>query len=449
MSSRAAVALALLATSSACAQLQCEPTWYGLNGAAPNNGPYINKLVSWDRDGLGPETAVTVAGGAFGVIGSTTADNVATWDGSAWAPLGAELGAEGSVVKTLAVGQSNQLFAAGLFSLPGGSNVARWSGVQWEALGQGTNGPVHALRTMPNGDLIAGGDFTAAGGVAASRIARWDGFQWSALGAGLNEKVYALAVLPDGRLAAGGLFLQAGGVPAARIAVWDGSAWSDFGGSLSFAASTISPVYALEALSDGSLIAGGRIFVPGGGDSHRVYRGTAQGWTAIGSPLIEYVYDISASADGGLLIGTTLSTLTSAGGVFELRDGVWQVLEGGVRLGSAPTPAGVFSLLRTGDGDLAIGGRFQFVGSPDQATGLSRESRSFARFGSLCRCTADLDNDGNLSNGGDRDGAVTVDDLLFFVNAFEAGSEAADLDGDGSATIDDLLLMLVHFEAGC
>ena len=36
-------------------------------------------------------------------------------------------------------------------------------------------------------ELIAGGLFTAAGGVSANKIARWNGTTWAPLGAGMNE----------------------------------------------------------------------------------------------------------------------------------------------------------------------------------------------------------------------------------------------------------------------
>jgi hypothetical protein len=68
-------------------------------------------------------------------------------------------------------------------------------------------------------------------------------------------------------------------------------------------------------------------------------------------------------------------------------------------------------------------------------------------------CPADLDN-GNGS--GTPDQAVTIDDLIYFLNAFEAGSAAADLDDgsftgtrDQAVTIDDLLYFLTRFEMGC
>jgi hypothetical protein len=84
------------------------------------------------------------------------------------------------------------------------------------------------------------------------------------------------------------------------------------------------------------------------------------------------------------------------------------------------------------------------------ATALRIEGTS----GAMCR--ADLDDDGDFQNGGNPDGAVTIDDLLYFLVAFEAGSNRADLDngtntgvGDQAVTIDDLLYFLSRFESGC
>lgn len=68
-------------------------------------------------------------------------------------------------------------------------------------------------------------------------------------------------------------------------------------------------------------------------------------------------------------------------------------------------------------------------------------------------CPADLD-DGTFT--GTRDGAVDINDLLYFLAAYENGDVAADLDDgsatghhDGAVTIDDLLYFLALFEQGC
>jgi hypothetical protein len=113
------------------------------------------------------------------------------------------------------------------------------------------NNIVRTLAVLPNGDLVAGGDFTTAGGVAANRVARWNGTSWSPLGSGMSSFVSALAVLPNGDLVAGGQFTTAGGVAANRIARWDGSSWSPLGSGVN------SSVIALAVLRTGDLVAGG------------------------------------------------------------------------------------------------------------------------------------------------------------------------------------------------
>jgi hypothetical protein len=87
---------------------------------------------------------------------------------------------------------------------------------------------VTALTVLPNGDLVAGGQFTSAGGwfASASNIARWNGTSWSALGSGISgpippsvhARVVALTTLPNGDLVAGGGFNIAGGFPSAYVA---------------------------------------------------------------------------------------------------------------------------------------------------------------------------------------------------------------------------------------
>lgn len=68
-------------------------------------------------------------------------------------------------------------------------------------------------------------------------------------------------------------------------------------------------------------------------------------------------------------------------------------------------------------------------------------------------CVADLD-DG--SGQGHPDCAVTIEDLLYFLNAYEQGARDADLDDgsgagkwDAAVTIEDLLYFLARYEGGC
>lgn len=68
-------------------------------------------------------------------------------------------------------------------------------------------------------------------------------------------------------------------------------------------------------------------------------------------------------------------------------------------------------------------------------------------------CAADLDNG---SGTGTPDGGVDINDLLYFLSQFEAGSLGADLSSndypgvsDDGVDINDLLFFLEHFETGC
>lgn len=68
-------------------------------------------------------------------------------------------------------------------------------------------------------------------------------------------------------------------------------------------------------------------------------------------------------------------------------------------------------------------------------------------------CRADLDDGTGL---GTPDGAVGIDDLIYFLVQFELGNATVDLDDgtgqgvpDGAVGIDDLVYFLVRFENGC
>lgn len=124
-----------------------------------------------------------------------------------------------------------------------------------------------------------------------------------------------------------------------------------------------------------------------------------------------------------------------------------------VPLSDGPAPSGssilgaqspILRIVRAGDSDVA---QYDCVVSSDCGSIISTP----AALGSAC--PADVD-DG--SSTGNRDGAVTIDDLLYFLISFEMGTPAADLDDgsftgqrDDAVTIDDLLFFLTRFESGC
>lgn len=77
----------------------------------------------------------------------------------------------------------------------------------------------------------------------------------------------------------------------------------------------------------------------------------------------------------------------------------------------------------------------------------------------LTVCYADIDDDGDFNTGHSCDLGVDINDLLYFLAAFEAGDISADLDNGNAAPgggtpdegvdINDLLFFLARFENGC
>jgi hypothetical protein len=197
----------------------CELT--GKTYTAISNNAYVTTLLQFGGS--------LYAGGQFTVINGVPANNIASWNGTLWSPLG---GGTSNYVFALTV-YNGQLVAGGNFNSAGGisaDNIAMWNGTKWDSIGHGLNGTVNALTTY-NGNLYAGGTFDSAGGIAANNIAEWNGTKWLPLGAGITGNtngVLAFTVY-NNNLIVGGGFDSAGGKPAHSIAQWNGTAWDTIG----------------------------------------------------------------------------------------------------------------------------------------------------------------------------------------------------------------------------
>src|SRR5262249_716952 len=145
--------------------------WFPLSTGVTGPGPFTGVLaltVMPDGD--------LVAAGAFTSAGGVAANNIARWNGSSWQPLWTGLP---GAVYAMAV-FDNELMWAGQFGVAG-NNIARWNGSSWQPLGAGlqgalgASGPIVTSLTVFGGALIAGGQFTLAGGQPAACVARWTG----------------------------------------------------------------------------------------------------------------------------------------------------------------------------------------------------------------------------------------------------------------------------------
>jgi hypothetical protein len=355
-----------------------------------------------------------IAGGTFANAGAAAASCIARWNGVTWSALaGGVSGSPSLRVSSLLVRPSGELLAAGTFQTAGGgpaSNVASWNGSAWAPLGGGTNDHVEPLAHLPGGDVAAGGLFTIAGGVPANRVARWNGTSWSPLtgGSGPSDTVFAVLTSPNGSLTVAGEFTAIGGITAAGIAQFDGTSWSAMGGGVGLnagvttlarlqngdvvaAVSPASPpwgsvlrrwngtswstigtadavVLAMTVLANGDLVVGGWFWSIDGVAAARVARWNGTTWSSLGSGLDGSALRLLQLQSGDLVVGGqfTVAGGVPAGGVARWNGSTWAPLGAGLALVVPPPPgpqnAYCSAFAELPGGDIVVGGYFDFAG---------------------------------------------------------------------------------------
>jgi hypothetical protein len=226
------------------------------------------------------------------------------------------------------------LLAGGNFTLAGGielSHVGIWDGADWIPMGTGVNGTVPIISLFQFGSYppqpVVGGGFGVAGGVPAHYIARWDGWQWHPLGSGLGGTAFphADAMIQYGPdLFVAGVFTSAGGIPAYFIAAWDGLAWRAV------------PDRAANAqvftTHQGQLIAGGHFADPGAPYPYTsVLRYTGSGWANVGTDPPRDNVVCLATYQGRLVAGGYFNDPTvRVGNIAILEGDAWQSMGSGM-----------------------------------------------------------------------------------------------------------------------
>lgn len=325
----------------------CDPAWLPAFGAAPGfNGDALASVVFDDGSG-----AKLYVGGEFTVAGDAPVANIASWDGSVWAPVGDGLNGP---VRALAVyddGSGDALYAGGSFFTAQPADprfLAKWDGSTWTTVGGGVSADVRAFAVWDDGSgpaLFVGGDFNVAGGIPfVNRIAKWNGVNWAPLSTGIttlmNNRVTALVVHTDVNgtaLYVGGWFTGAGGIFAPGVARWNGTQWRPLGSGL---ASTIGTpfVEALASYTSGStsrLYAGGTISLAGGAPVSNIAAWDGTGWSALGSGTAGAVFALRTHDDGSgeaLYVGGLFSSAggLDAGSVARWNGTTWSALPGGL-----------------------------------------------------------------------------------------------------------------------
>ncbi len=184
-------------------------------------------------------------------------------------------------------------------------------------LNGGANSYVHALAEY-NGQLIAGGDFTIAGGQSVNHIARWDGSNWTSLG-GPFGTVRLLTVFN------GELIVSGGGSLLGR---WNGTSWQTQN-------TPNGAVYAF-GVYNGEFIIGGQFFVNSNFVNVLRWNFATGQWVAIGAPGTFGTYSVKALTvyNGQLIAGGDFFVLNGnpVAGLARWNEaaGQWQPFESGL-----------------------------------------------------------------------------------------------------------------------
>lgn len=325
---------------------------------------------------------VLYAGGDFALAGQVQANSIAAWNGTAWSALGGgitqkEGGSDPQPGLVAAVYAFNgKVYAGGLFNRADGAaanNIAYWNGSAWAALGQGVTAPqftsqptVNAL-TMDNGLLYVGGDFVGAGGQSIPIVAAWNGSEWSAIGAGVPtgnyETVYKLDIADNGDLIMGGYFHEAGHKRVDGMARWTGTEWMAFGAGLTLYEYGDRPgnPYAIVADGTGRLFVGGEFVTAGGERVNHIAMWQNGRWHNMGGA--DGRVRALALVGDDLYVGGEFTKVGSDGtGVgashiarYQISTGTWSALGAGID--------GDVRALAFADGILYAGGAFKAAGA--------------------------------------------------------------------------------------
>jgi len=285
--------------------------WDGWAWRTPGGGMSVSSAFPPLVNAITRFRGEIVAAGVFTAAGGTPAQNIASWDGKAWRPLGAGVpGRNGEGVYAMAE-YNGELIVGGSIGGAGPPEwLMRWDGQSWSGLGAGVGGRVFAL-AVHNNELIVGGNFDTAGGVPTRGLARWDGAAWRSLGF-VNGGVLAISEY-GGDLIIGGSFTLAGAT-GRSVARWDGAAWTPLGAGVA----TVGGAGAVRALAahGGSLYATGTFDFAGGLPAANIARWDGASWSAVdgglGKPASTPMGRALKSLGTDLLVGGDFAT---AGGV--------------------------------------------------------------------------------------------------------------------------------------
>jgi hypothetical protein len=354
-----------------------------------------------------------VAAGRFSRIDGVEAQNIATWNGSTWVPLGDGLP---WYLTGLLVDNSGGLIACGHpgITIKGNSgSIARWDGKAWRVFSDSHGAPrimamcldekgalwvigqprdekpgakwrlgswdgaawrwieasaaseIRALAPDPRGGFIVAGDQLDVG-VCAKGIARWNDDKWqpACLGAGADDHVAGFIPLPDNQMLIVGDFSLCAGVRSPGAVIWTDKEATPLGNGLGWSTPhddrDDEPMAVHDAISlkDGMLVVVG-CFDRAGDVTARCVAAWHKGkWQPVGLGMVGNVRAVVSLPDDRLLAGGKFSLNDKPCCLAEFADGRWSPFGGMI-------DDDVTALAVGPTGELYVAGFFQTIGGID------------------------------------------------------------------------------------
>jgi hypothetical protein len=335
--------------------------WNGTEWSAVGGGMNQYGFVS----ALAASGGVLYAGGQFSTAGGVTVNNIARWNGTSWSALGQGLtgGYPGSSVDALAI-TSSRVYAAGRFQTAGitsANNIAQWDGTSWAPMGNGVGGAL-AL-TVSNNSLCVCSSLpitVGGGGNTPVRLLRWTGTAWQQLGADFSSNVVRALASHGSAIYAGGQF-AIGERAMGHLARWDGTAWSPMGSGVGGKGGdgTDLPLYTALAVNGTDLYVAGDFENHGLVGYQKIARWNGNAWTFLPGQFSRPIHVIAFSGSD-LYAGFEAGNM---GNCIARFDGTtWHPLGTGMETneGGFATPR-VYALAFSGT-DVYAGGHFTSAG---------------------------------------------------------------------------------------
>lgn len=182
------------------------------------------------------------------------------------------------------------------------------------AIGSGFNNQIQSLCIQNDGKIVIGGSFTTYQGVTQNRLIRLDlngskdvSFD---VGSGFNNQIQSLSIQNDGKILVGGAFATFQGQSQSRLVRLNSDGSKDT--SFNIGSGFNNFVLALQPLTDGKIMVGGRFSAFQGQNQNRLIRLNADGTKDfsfdIGSGFDSYVNSIQVLSDQKILIGGSYSS---------------------------------------------------------------------------------------------------------------------------------------------